>query len=59
MAMILNILTREPDAMVVEALSAQRKCEGKRVEIFDLTVAEPDYAGLVALLFEADSVAVW
>lgn len=30
-----------------------------RVVIADLTVPEPDYAGLVQRVFEADSIATW
>lgn len=57
----LHILTKAPDETVSRLLAIQRAEESgdHRVVIADLTVPEPDYAGLVQRVFEADSIATW
>ena len=55
----LHILTRENDTVASEVISRQREQAGVKVEVMDLTQADPDYAALLELIFAADSVEVW
>jgi hypothetical protein len=56
---ILHILTNENDAVAGRLISEQRAQADTEVAIADLTVAAPDYAGLLQEIFAADSVTVW
>jgi hypothetical protein len=55
----LHILTRPDDDLAARLVAAQEQTGGDAVRRFDLTGENPDYAGLVEAIFEADSVAVW
>ena len=60
MGLMLHILTRPDDALPREIIAGQRaQRETEAVEVFDLTVPEPDYSALLVKIFSADSVAVW
>lgn len=55
----LHILTRPDDELSARLIANQEEVGEGRVRRIDLTAKEPDYAGLVEAIFEADSVAVW
>ena len=59
MRVVLHILTRPDDALAQEIIAKQREQSGQKVNVVDLTAAEPDYARLLQEIFAADSVAVW
>ena len=60
MGTTLHILTRPDDALPREIIACQREQKPPEVvEVFDLTVPEPDYSTLLEKVFAADSVAVW
>ncbi len=59
MKSLLHVVTRPLDAMARGIVEATGADPGLRVEVVDLTVGEPDYAALVARIFEADAIATW
>ena len=57
---MLHILTKPADALVAAMIDpAATAAVGTRIEVFDLTVPEPDYSALVERVFAADAVATW
>jgi hypothetical protein len=59
MRQVLHILIQPDDALAAEVISQQRRQPECTVNVLDLTTSEPDYAALLARVFEADSVQVW
>ena len=59
MAVLLHILTQPGDTLARQVIARQREQPEQQVVVFDLAVAEPDYAKLLEQIFAADSVAVW
>ena len=58
MRTILHILTRPEDELAREMIAKQRTLADTKVEIVELTDAEPDYGALIEAIFAADSVEV-
>ena len=59
MRTILHILTRSPDLLAADIISAQRELGELRVQVVDLTRGDPNYDELLDGIFSADSVEVW
>lgn len=59
MTTALHILTKPDDTLAEDIIARQRSQTGLTVDVADLTVDSPDYAGLLQRIFAADSVAVW
>ena len=55
----LHVRTRANDALATDTLAHLCSIPGGAVRVYDLTVAEPDYAALLDAIFAADSVTVW
>jgi hypothetical protein len=56
---VLLIVTQNADGLTQEILAQEQAQPDRAMEIFDLTVAEPDYAALLEKVFAADAVQVW
>ncbi len=59
MRTVLHILTRPEDPTARAVVEAQRQDPELKVEVVDLTPAQPDYDALVDAIFRAESIAVW
>lgn len=59
MTRILHVLTRPDDALSTELRALEAARPDTEVEVVDLNVESPDYAGLVERIFAADSVVSW
>ncbi len=59
MRVVLHILTQPDETLAREIIAKQREQPDQKVNVVDLTVAQPDYARLLQEIFTADSVAVW
>jgi len=59
MRVILHILNKPPSATARLLMEQEAALPETRQEVADLTVDEPDYAGLVEKIFAADSVQCW
>lgn len=57
MAAALHLVVNPPDALTREILDTARREPAN--EIVDLTDGEPDYPGLVAKIFQAETIATW
>ncbi|HAB18226.1 MAG TPA: hypothetical protein PLX89_00475 [Verrucomicrobiota bacterium] len=55
----LHIVVSPPDEFAQELIKALQAQPGAQVEVADWVAAEPDYAGTVSKIFEADSVVTW
>ena len=58
MRTILHILTRPADELTRELIAKQRELPETKVEVVELTQANPDYDALVQKIFSADSIEV-
>ena len=59
MPAILHIITKSDDAFAQEIISRQLEQPDVKVEVVDLTKAEPNYQALLEKIFAADSVQSW
>jgi hypothetical protein len=59
MALVLHILTRKPDELARQVIASQCEMPATRVEVVNLEGGETDYAALVPVIFDADSIEVW
>ena len=59
MRQVLIVVTRPVDPLSDIVTSVARTLPETRVEVADLTVEQPDYRGLLAAIFAAESVQVW
>jgi hypothetical protein len=55
----LHILTRPDDALSQEIIAQQKAEIEIEIEVFDLTIPQPDYKALLEKIFIADSVETW
>jgi hypothetical protein len=58
MRTILHILTRPADELTRELIAKQRELPETKVDVVELTQANPDYGALVQKIFSADSIEV-
>ena len=56
---ILHILTKPDDALARQLIERQKAVAENKIEVVDLTLAEPDYKALLEKIFTADSVESW
>jgi hypothetical protein len=58
MRTVLHILSRPQDELTREMIAKQRTLTDTKVDVIELTDAEPDYGALIEAIFAADSVEV-
>ena len=56
---VLLVLTQSLDPLNDIVVATEQTLPETEVRILDLTVSNPDYAGLLHGIFRADSVQVW
>ena len=59
MRKILHVVVSPPDSTAQNIISAQKTDPQNEITVADLTQADPDYARVVQLIFESDSIHTW
>lgn len=59
MPKLLHILTDTEDPLATDLIARQKARSEYQVEVFDMSVEQPDYKSLLEKIFTADSVQVW
>jgi hypothetical protein len=59
MRTILHIVTKSADSLAHDLIARQASLPETKIEVADLTQANPDYPRLVTQIFTADSIQVW
>ena len=55
----LHILTKPDDEFARQIIEIPKNDPGQGMEVFDLTILDPDFDRLLEKIFTADSVIVW
>ncbi|MSU31579.1 MAG: hypothetical protein EXS25_02745 [Pedosphaera sp.] len=59
MPSLLHILNAPSDPFVEAIIAEQKGGSTHQVTVIDLTAADPDFAALVELVFQSDSIQCW
>ena len=59
MPTLLHILNAPSNDWVESIIAEQKGCSTNQVTVIDLTADDPDFAALVELVFQSDSIQCW